>query len=392
MPCFSWVGINKNGAAVSGKTFCLDHKNLKNVLITQNIELLSFSEEPVVGYFQTINLEAKAQFFNQLHELVDSGLLLTKALAVLEKSNKKMSKIISFLKFEVENGIEFSTALKKLKIFSEVECQLIKAGEESGNLTRALKSISEFLETKKSFQDQIRSLLIVPVITLIFFIVISLVIFFYLIPSFEATLQSSGIDTNNALFGFSSFLIGFGLSNVLLSAFIGLIALILFFKSSFGKISLSFLAFNLPIFRAISRLVNVSYFLEALSFMLQSNVELSSALVVAQATPANIFFRHKIKSLSIFVTKGNSLEFAMQSTNNFSDEILTLISVGQESGHLAAMTKRAAEISIEHTKKVVTKFIKILQPALMILLGSLIAVLIFSVYLPIFDLAQGIEI
>jgi type II secretory pathway component PulF len=394
MPFFNWLAVNKNGAMSSGKIFSNSLGTAKKDISVQGLSLISIAEQAqsVKLFKRQVSLEDKVNFFAQLHQLLDSGIMLPKALFVLSNSSARTEEVVSALYLLVEKGSSFSSALKEFpKVFSTYEVQMALAGEEAGDLQRAVKSIAEALSFKFEFNSRLRALLFLPVITLAFFVLISTIIFFYIIPSFSSILTDNGVQEVGFVFKVSLWLVAFGAKKIFLIAAAFALSLFLFFKTGSGKRVRDFVAIKLPFFKQVTFYINLTYFLDSLAFMLLAGVKLDGALDVCQNSVGNIYLRKIFSRLSSLVQEGFSLEQAMVALKIFPIELLAMVGVGQESGNLALMMQRAANIYQQKSSKIISSFLNLFQPILMLLLGILVTALLFSVYMPIFDLASNIQ-
>lgn len=395
MPFFNWLCLDKSGKAVAGKTFCSSLENAKSELGKQGLSVVSIAEQKISFKFfaRKTNLEDKVNFFVELYQLLESGLLLPRALLILSNSNAHLEEVVTQLYMQVEEGAAFSEALKTFpKIFSDYEVCMVLAGQESGDLKTALASIAKSLESKRAFGAKLKSLLLLPVVTLIFFVLISLIIFLYIIPSFASMFADNGVDGAGLVFKVSLFLNSFGIKKILTFSVALFVMFYILLKSKVGRNCKSFVAYKFPLLNKVTLFINLSYFLDALGFMLKSGVKIDAALETCQNVVNNSYIKKEFSKLSNLVKEGFSLEQAMASSNIFPLELLAMVSVGQESGALTVMICRAANIYQKKSSKMIGTFLNLLQPLLMLLLGVLVTTLLFSVYLPIFDLASNIKV
>ena len=393
MPCFNWLGLNKEGLLVKGQSFCSSEGDVVQRLKTNKIDVISVEKDKSWINFKKIKLKDKVEFFAQLSQLLNSGIMLPKALSILERTNNKIYATISFLHLEVQEGASFVEAMQKMPdLFEDLEIYLAMAGQESGNLAGSLKYIAEFLEVRQKFTNKLNSLLLVPVITIIIFIMISLAIFFYVIPSFASIFKDNNIQQDSFVFALSSFFNKIGFLNLFLFIICFLLACSILLRTLAGKRLKSFLAINVPFLKKISLYINLTYFLESLAFMLKAGVHLSNALEIAQNSVTNYYLKAKFSKLAVIVKSGQSLEAALNSLGIIPLDILAMVSVGQETGRLSDMLTSCASIYLERSLRLIGAFLGAFQPTLMLLLGFLVMMLIFSVYLPIFDLASGIQV
>lgn len=393
MPFFNWLAVNKDGECITGKTFGASKELVQKELCSKNYNLLSVSEQvKSIKWFKKISLEDKVSFFTQLYQLLDSGILLPKALFILSSNSSSLQDVVSEVYLQVESGQAFYSALQQFpKIFNVAEIQMILAGQEAGDLSSSIKAVADSLEAQLIFKNKLKSLLMLPVVTLIFFVLISVAIFFYIIPSFSSVLTEHGLDNVGFVFKFSLWLTSIGLKSICIYAAIATILAALFLKTKMGRSIKDYFAVSMPFFNKITFYINLTNFLSSLAFMLKAGVNLDKALDISHQSISNIYLSEKFAKLGVLVQEGQSLAKAMAILKIFPVELIAMVGVGQESGNLALMINRSAEIYQQKTNKMLSAFLNAFQPLLMLTLGILVSVLLFSVYIPIFDLANNIQ-
>jgi type IV pilus assembly protein PilC len=396
MPLYKWIASDLENNIQTGVISAASEKDLKLKLRDLKLNLLDCSFSIPSG-FGSISFDLKAQFFNNLSMLIESGVLLPQALELIVPniSNKNFRNIIADIAIEVSNGELFSECLKNYRpVFTQFMIQITKAGQESGNLSECLKRLSEYLELKGNFYKKIRSSLALPIITFIFFIFISLIIFIYIIPSFsliDSVSKNHMPSFTKNLIQASLFLRYVGITKILFFLVSFVIISMLFFKSKVGARFKNFLFFNLPLVKNISNNVVLTIFLRAASIMLNSGVSLNIALKNTVDSLENNFLKNDFMNLALDIEKGQSLSEAMKKYKIFPRELIAMMYVAQESGNLPQAMNLASNLYYQRVIKYLNLIVSLIQPTLIIFMGILIAILIGSVYLPIVQMPMSIE-
>ena len=399
MPYFKWKGIDWYGSMHFGTQFARSESDLERVLLKQEVGLIASKMVPHVSFLRPIPLSVKVQFFKELAILIESGILLHVSLDVIEKQipHSNFKKVIQEIKLEVSEGISFADTIEKHPdIFDRLIVQMIRSGEESDKLSESLLLLSEYLEKYETFIRKLRSILLLPLITFSLFFIIAFIIFIVIIPSFSSIFTAAGQEIptiTQKILNFSDFLRG----NGGLVLFFSLIFIFIFFynflKTKMGKKFFDNLIIKVPFIGKIIKFNNLTHFLQSTSLLLKGGVQLVKALDLSSKSVRNEYLKNEFLNISSLVNKGSLLSDAMARGSNqlFFPDLIAIVKVGEESGHLGLMLNKASIFYSEKINRLLSYFLSTIQPLLMIILGLLIALLIFAVYLPIFNLPNIIS-
>ena len=394
MPYFKWKGIDWYGNMYKGIHFARSAFELEKNLLDNEIGLTSFQLVSHASFLRPIPLSLKVQFFKELSILVDSGVLLHTAIDIIDMqiTHAGFKRIIEEIKFEVNEGSTLAHAMEKYPgTFDVVIVQMVSAGEESGKLSESLIALSEYLERYEIFIRKLRSIILLPCITLILFLIIMLIIFIVVIPSFSSiflTMNQEIPRITQTLLNISTFLRGSGSLILLFALCLNFIIIYKFTKSKMGKSFFDNLFLKIPFINKLIRFANLTYFLQSTSLLLNGGVNLVDSLSLSTNSINNIGLKNEFIKLSDLVKNGNSLSDSMKSLNSniFQADLNELVKIGEESGHLSLILNKASLFYYEKLNRSLALFLTFFQPILMIILGVLVALLIFAVYLPIFNL------
>ena len=396
MPYYSWCGVNVFGDIKKGKVFARSDKDLDQLLFSRNIALLSNKKIKVRTFLNSISSGDKILFFRQLAVLLDSGIRLPDALAILcnQVKNIYLKKVVFNVEVDVHCGVSFSDALaKQSHIFDALEIQVVKVGQESGSVSKCLLRLADHMEQRRAFRKKLKSAAILPLITLAFFFVVTFALFAFVVPKFADIFSSLGKDLpflTHMVLKVSAILRSniFIFTVVLILVFIFLIRRYVSLRI-FKPISDNFYL-NAPVFGQLYRQSFLVYFLRSVAMLLKGGVRLVSAIEISKHSISNCFVKEKISNIKQDVFAGSTLSQAMTDFGGaiFPQDLVAIVEVGQESACLGRMLDRAADIYQEKINRSIMFFTTIFQPLLMIVLGLLITLLIFAIYVPIFSLAS----
>lgn len=399
MPNFNWVGIDWYGNLNKGTLFAKSESELEKLLLKNEIGLVSYKLVKYTTFLKPISLSVKARFFKELSILIDSGVLLPHAIGVIKEqlNNEGFKKILLEIELEIMQGASLGEILEKYPyVFDSLMVQIVFAGQESGRLNESLILLSEYLEKEDKFNQKMRSSLLLPFITFAFFIIIALTIFLFIIPAFATIFSFSNQEipaiTQNLL-DLSDFLKGHGL--FILMTVIIILGFILrkLLSTVKGKLFIDKLILHLPFIGDLNRAINLTYFLQSVSLLLSGGVHLVNSLSLSSSLVKNSVLKCDFDLITNLVQQGFSLSDAIEQNKNklFDSNLTAMVKVGQETGKLGLMLNRASNFYNEKSNKMLSFIITIIQPALMIILGLLIAALIFAVYIPLFNLPNIIK-
>jgi type II secretory pathway component PulF len=398
MPQYRWVGLDLQGHVQKGQQFAQSLDFLEKLLLEKEIALLD--ARPARRWLtKKWNAAYTASFFKQLSLLLDAGVFVTDALELLAKQsdNELVKKIIDQIIVDLHNGISLSAALEKHPdCFSSLHIVMIKAGEESGSLIQALELISVHLENRISFYQKIRACVLTPAITFIFFILILSIIFTVIVPKLVVLFVQMGKpmpQSTRTILAVSSFITNRWFLFFVFSI-TGMVTAIVHAIPERVKKLKDRLVLRIPIISDLMINKSIVYFLESTALLLQGGVSLVPALHTATGSIDNVELQEHGAHVVQEVASGQSLAVAMskQPLFIFPADLIAMVRIGEESGKLTMLIRRAASLYKSKVNRSLTLFSTLLQPLLVIFLGLCIAILMIAIYVPIFELPSVIDI
>lgn len=396
MPYFKWRGVNILGSVKKGRSFARTHDELQELLLKRDIALLSVtaSREPLIQL--PIGLPIKIQFFRQLISLLESGILLPEALHIIANQidHSRFQELIHIVADAVRSGVPFHQSLAMHPAtFTPLMIHIAHIGQETGRLAQACQALCIHLTMIDQFKRSVRAVLIMPAITCGFFLLIATVILVWVVPHFVTIFSSMHQQLPYA----TQLLIrmSMGIHSHILFVISALsICLILMLRSlyasSYGKRMLDSLALHMPLIGRVMHDGTRAHLLRSLSTLIKAGISVPTALHISSGAVANTILRDYVSYLEHAVTTGSSLSQAMSQHPEqwFDQQIVAFVIVGEESGTLADALGRGADQYEHHVERYLTWCATFLQPMLVVILGLLIALFIFAVYMPIFNLAH----
>ncbi|CDK30568.1 type II secretion system F family protein [Candidatus Babela massiliensis] len=399
MPYFFWSGINLNGESISGKLFARSIQDLDRYLFNQEIALLNAKEYKIhfILAFSLSNIDEN-KFIEHISILLNAGIHLHKALEIVSKTikNKYYKIIINDIKRYVYEGEKLSYALEVHKNhFNILTRSIIYSGEISSNLNLAFNQLVKHNKIMNEFKKKLKSTLLIPIITLILFIIIFFGLLILIIPRFEAFFNS--ID-KNALSKSTKLILKLSKlirSKKVLYISTGLLTILIILKNiniEMIKIYKYKILLNIPVISNFLFLIYTARFLQKLDLLLTSGLHITKSIEVIIESTQNLTLRDEIKKILNKMNSGHNLSLSISQSQIFnSEELFALIKVGESSGNLIFSINQASEIYQNKVYNNINKFIFLVQPLILIILGLLISGLIISIYVPLINLSSAIH-
>ena len=395
MPYYRWRGVDLAGAVRRGTIFARSNDHLDELLLKRQIALLSC--KPVRQWIvPPIRLSNRLQLFQQLATLIDAGVLIPDALLIVanQTEHSQLQEKMHQVAQMVIAGMSLSDSLAQTgTVASPIIIQLIKAGEESGKLPLSLDAICAHLSATQDFYRRLRSALMLPAITLLFFLIIILVIFTVVMPRFIeifSSMQAQVPPLTQNLLAISAFIQSPMMGLILAVGALGVLIAWRVTRRGKPRRLLDKALLHIPIAGDLLTQRFLSYMMRALAVLLEGGMPLAQALSIVRSSVKNHLFIQYLQALEDDIMAGSSLSGAMvhHGEGLFSPDTIAMIEVGEQSGRLSLLLLRASDAYHIRVMQRLSWLTMLLQPTVMILLGMLVALLIFAVYGPIFNMSR----
>lgn len=395
---FYWKGLDAAGNQSKGIILTSSQETLKEELFEQNIALLSSHEKKAWWRFKSTRIKEPEllSFFEQLATLVEHGVQLSSALETLESTTQQSTllPLISSLKTSLNQGHSLSNAFSSQKIIPAPYLHLIQVGEKTGQLGQSLRSITNNLQQQLTLKQAIKAAARMPLFTLAFALTVVLVIFVVIIPQF-ATLFSSFEKPlpllTQRILSISSFITSTtGLLILLISTAIASILHKYSTQTAQYKKAKELLTSNLPLIATITRNRDALLLLNLSGSLLQAGIPLQKTLKLIQEITQTKSLKQSLSAVEQDIANGHSLYASLKAhlPHLFDPETLALINVGEQTGDLASMLNKSAALLHKKLSINLSLLTTFVQPLLLIATGIIIVLLMVSIYLPIFYMAD----
>jgi len=309
-------------------------------------------------------------------------------------ANPRVTKLLMDIRSDVETGSNLAAAFRKHPLyFDPLFCNLVQAGEQAGILETLLDRLATYKEKMIAIKSKIKSALFYPTSIIVVAFVITAVIMIFVIPAFKQVFTNFGADLpapTLVVMAISDFFVQYWylIFGILLGGFYGFFEL---WKRSLAvQIAIDRFMLKMPVFGDIVRKSVIARWTRTLSTMFAAGVPLVEALDSVGGASGNYVYLHATKQIQQEVSTGTSLTAAMQNSNVFPNMVVQMTSIGEESGSLDAMLSKVADFFEQEVDDAVEGISSLMEPMIMVVLGTLIGGMVVAMYLPIFKLGQAI--
>jgi len=344
-----------------------------------------------------VKLKTLVVFSRQLATMIDAGLPLVQCLDILgqQEPDARFQKILLDVKAQVEAGNTFAEALKKHpKVFDDLFCNLIAAGEMGGVLDSILNRLATYTEKAAKLRDKVKGALKYPITVLSVAIGISIFMLAKVIPTFAGIFKDMGNAKLPALTQFFLEMSGVVVDKLplIMAGFAGFIfAFSSFSRTAFGRRSLDLMQLKMPIIGDIIKKAAIAKFTRTLGTLLASGVPILDALEITAKSSGNKIIEEGILYTKDKIAEGKSIAIPLMERGIFPRMVVQMIAVGESTGALDIMLNKIADFYEDEVDTAVDALTSLLEPLVMVLIGGIIGTMMVALYLPIFQLADNVK-
>jgi len=388
---YLWTGKNKAGKIVRGEQRATSEAVVKATLRRQGVLVTKVSKQSF-RRGGSVSEKDVALFTRQLATMMKSGVPLLQTFDIVGRGhdNPAVSKLLLDIKTDVETGSSLSQAFRKFPLhFDQLYCNLIAAGEQAGILEALLDRLATYKEKILAIKSKIKSALFYPVAIIIVAFIITAVIMIFVIPAFKQVFTSFGADLP------APTLIVMAISDYFVAywwAIFGAIGggIFAFFyawkRSERMQFVMDRLLLRVPVFGPLVKKSVIARWTRTLSTMFAAGVPLVESLDSVGGAAGNYVYKVGTKQIQSEVSTGVSLTTAMQNSQLFPNMVNQMVAIGEESGSLDAMLGKVADFFEAEVDDAVDALSSLMEPIIMVVLGTLIGGMVIAMYLPIFKL------
>jgi len=392
---FLWEGRDKGGKVIRGELRSVSESAVNATLRRQGIIVQKVKKQKY-GSGGKVREKDIALFTRQLATMMKAGVPLLQCFDIVSKgaSNPAVTRLLLAIKTEVETGSSLAQAFRKYPLyFDALFCNLVQAGEQAGILETLLDRLANYKEKILAIKSKIKAALFYPIAIVVVAFIITAVIMIFVIPAFKEVFTNFGADLPAPtlfVMAISDWFVSYWyiIFPVIIGAVIGFLEA---WKRSLPvQIFMDRLMLKLPVFGDLVLKSTIARWTRTMATMFAAGVPLVEALDSVGGASGNYVYLMATKQIQKDVSTGTSLTLAMQNSGVFPNMVLQMCSIGEETGALDAMLGKVADFYEAEVDDAVEALSSLMEPMIMVILGTLIGGMVIAMYLPIFKLGQAV--
>ncbi len=390
---FEWEGKDRNGKVVRGELRAVGEAQVQASMRRQGV-LTTKIKKRRMRSGRSIKPKDIALFTRQLATMMKAGVPLLQSFDIVGRgnTNPSVTKLLNDVRTDVETGTSLSGAFRKFPMyFDNLYCNLVEAGEAAGILEALLDRLAVYMEKTEAIKSKIKSALMYPTAVVVVAFVVVAVIMIFVIPAFKQVFTSFGADLP------APTLFVMAVSEIFVKwwwLIFGAIGGGLYFFMQAWKRNEKMQKFmdrillKVPIFGALIEKSCIARWTRTLATMFAAGVPLVEALDSVGGASGNSKYADATVKIQQEVSTGTSLTSAMTNANLFPSMVIQMTAIGEESGSIDHMLGKAADFYEAEVDEMVAGLSSLMEPIIIVFLGTIIGGIVVSMYLPIFKLGQ----
>jgi type IV pilus assembly protein PilC len=402
MAVFAWEGRTRAGEIRKGTMEAEAEPEVANRLRAQGISLSKARKrgkdiEIKLPFGGGVAEKDIVVFTRQFATMIDAGLPIVQCLDILagQQPNKAFQKMLYEVKAAVESGATLSEAMRRQpKAFNELFVNLVAAGEVGGILDTILQRLSLYIEKSMKLKSQVKGAMVYPISILVIALGVVILLLWKVIPVFENMFKDFGggalpkptqvvINLSNAFIDHAGLIMG-----SLIGIVVGFGAIL---RNKQGRAAFDKVILKVPIIGPLLRKVAVARFTRTMGTLLSSGVAILDALEICAKTAGNVVIHDAIMYSRLKISEGKNMADPLMETKVFPSMVVQMIGVGEQTGAMDAMLQKIADFYEDEVDVAVAALTKLMEPMMMVFLGTIVGGLIIAMYMPIFEMAGNIK-
>jgi type IV pilus assembly protein PilC len=397
MPVFVYSGTNANGEKVSGERAAENRQNLIKTLQRERINAdtvkLKGGGLSLFGQARAKKVTAKelAVFFRQFSVMIDAGLPLVQCLEILasNQENPGFKQVLTGVRTSVESGSTLANALRNYpKVFDDLTCNMIEAGETGGILDTILQRISTYVEKAVKMKAAIKSALVYPVSVVSIAVIVVGLLLKFVVPIFANMFVGLGVDLpapTKFVIGLSDF-VGTFWWVIGLGVVIFIVGLKQVGKSPQGRLAIDRTLLAAPVFGPLLRKIAVARFTRTMGTLITSGVPILDGLAITARTSGNAVIEQSLMNVRKAIEEGRTIVDPLRESKVFPNMVVQMIGVGEATGAMDSMLQKIADFYEDEVDTATKDMLTMLEPMIIAFLGTAVGGIVISLYMPLFSM------
>lgn len=398
---FSYKARTKEGELQIGNIEATGRDSALSILLGHGLFVLSL--EPVLetrwwsrllDFFKKVRTADMMIFTRQFSTLLASQVPLRDSLSNLyrQTSHPLLKETIAEITGDVDAGFSLSQSLERhVNIFSDFYVNMVKSAEITGRLSEVLNFLADYLEKQTTLVSKVKNAMIYPAVVILLFLVVVVIMVSVVLPQITPIFTEADID----LPIFTEILLNVGgfvsrwwwALGIIFGIFI--LAVIDYFQTKEGKVVFDEISLRLPVVGGLFQKLYLTRFAESSRMLIKGGLTIPQAIEISSHTIGNAVYQDRLKEASNQIRKGQLLSKTLEGMSEFPPLVSQLIAVGESTGRLEQLLEKVSEFYTREVDDMVNNLVTLIQPALMILIGGLVAFLFASILLPLYNLSRA---
>jgi type IV pilus assembly protein PilC len=408
MPLYEWTGVDRTGKTIKGKREAPGQTAIATWLRHQQIRPRKIKEKKAATEITLPFMGGKKKggrvkakdiviFARQFATMIDAGLPIVQCMEIMmgQQDNPAFKRVLGEVKNDVETGSTLAESMAKHpKAFDDLFVNLIAAGEVGGILDTILLRLAAYLEKIMKLKGKVKSAMLYPAIIMVVAVLVVGVILTFVIPVFEKMFKEFGnaelpaptqivIKLSN---NFKSYL-----PYIIVAVVLMVVGFLRIYKTKKGRLTIDRIMLQLPVFGPLLRKVAVARFTRTLGTMLSSGVPILDALMIVAKTSGNKVIENAILMSRNAISEGQNIVDPLSKSKVFPPMVVQMIGVGEATGAMDAMLSKIADFYDDEVDSAVDALTSMIEPMMMVFLGTIIGGLVIAMYLPVFKMAGAVQ-
>ncbi len=400
---YKYKARNQAGGIQEGIVEALTLKNATSVLQQHNLVVVSVVPEKESGmldsfsrYWEGVSAKEFVIFSRQLAVMIDAKVPLMAAFKGISEqaTNPYLARVLSMVLSDIDEGKSLSESLKRHpEVFSDLYINMIQSGEVSGNLQKALEDLANNIEKNYTLTQKVKGVLYYPAFIMFAFFSVGFLMLAFVIPKLMGILKETNAQlpiTTKMLLFTGDFLQKWWWA-VLIAVILGVVSLVYYLRTEDGKKEFDVISLKIPIIGKVLRYVFLARFSENLGTLVKSGLPIVNSLQISGQVVGNSVFRRDINEAAEKVKSGGTIGEVLATKEEFPPIMIQMIRVGEETGKLDSTLDAMSTFYGREADQIVSNLSSIIEPILIVILGAGVGILVFSIIIPIYNIAQGIK-
>lgn len=399
MQQFTWEGTDKRGVKMKGETTSKNANLLRAELRKQGINptVVRAKSKPLFGAAgKSISAQDISVFSRQIATMLQSGVPMVQSFEILAsgQKNPRMRDMLIDIRDNISGGSSLSEAMARHPVqFDLLYRNLTRAGESAGVLDTVLDTVATYKERTEALKGKIKKALFYPAAVMAVAILVSAILLIYVVPQFEEVFKGFGADLpafTQAIVNASRFMTSWWWAILLIT--VGSITAFIFIykRSPALERFVDRMMLKLPVIGQILHQSAIARYARTLALTFKAGVPLVEALETVAGATGSIVYNDAVIRIREDVSVGYQLNVAMKQVNIFPHMVVQMTAIGEEAGALDTMLLKVAEFYEQEVNNSVDALASLIEPFIMVVIGTLVGGMVIGMYLPIFKLAATV--